>query len=193
MSTEPVRPNRWWIAPVLGAVVVATAVSALVAHNLYRSSAAPPPVVVSTGSATVPSSEEPGPTQVSVTPDAAQDTLHANVRQVLQTYFDAINDKRYDEWRSVVTSAMARQNPEKAFTQGYESTRDGSIVVYRVDTAPDGGLRVLLSFHSVQDVADAPTNFPHGCIAWRVVWPLTQDSDGTWRVDAGTTEQYGPC
>jgi hypothetical protein len=183
----------------LGVVVVATAVSALVAHNLYLQPAAagPPPIVPTTGTSSMPSSEEPGPTQVQITPDVSRDTLHTNIQQILQTYFDAINDKSYGQWRSVVTAAMARQNPEKAFLQGYESTKDGSIVVYRVDTSPDGGLRVLLTFHSVQDVADAPPTYPHTCIAWRVVWALTDNADdNTWRVDAGTTDkspQYGPC
>lgn len=174
----------------LGVVVVVTAVAALVAHNVYqRQSASSPPLDVSTGSASTPPGAEPGSGRVTVTPDVAHDPLHANVQQVLQAYFDAVNDKKYAEWRSVVTPNLANQEPEAAFQQGYESTKDGSILVYRVDTAPDGGLRVLLSFHSTQSVADAPKSFPYGCIVWQVVWPMSLDpQDGTWRVDAGTTD-----
>jgi hypothetical protein len=188
VPSDPNRPNRWWIAPVLGAVVVVTAVAAVVAHGRYQrpTAADTPPVVVATGSSSVPSSAEPGPGTVSVTPDVLKFTAHAKVQQVFQTYFDAINTKRYAEWRSVVTSDLADEQSESAFVSGYQSTRDGSILLYRVDTAPDNGLRVLVTFHSTQDPADAPSGFAHQCIEWQVVKPLTWDqSDNTWKIDAG--------
>jgi hypothetical protein len=184
--------------PVLGVVVLVTAVSAVVAHGLYGRAPVAAPIRVATGtSSAVPSSVEPGSDVVSVTPGVLRDPEHAAVQRVLQDYFDAINERRYDEWRSVVTSAMANQKSRQAFLAGYESTRDGSVLVYRVDRALDGSLRVLLRFHSTQSPADAPADHQSGCLVWQVVWPLTWDSrDQQWQVDAGptaTSPQVSDC
>jgi hypothetical protein len=189
VPSDPSRPNRWWIAPVLGVVVVATAAATLVVRTVYQQQPAnPAPVVVATGSSSVPRGAEPGSPVVSVTPDVVRFAQHTEVRQLFQTYFDAINAKQYDTWRSVVTSDLAAEEPRSQFLTGYRSTRDGSIVVYRVDNAPDKGLRVLLTFHSVQAVADAPAKFPFSCVAWQVVSPLSWDADRKgWRIDAGVT------
>lgn len=177
----------------LGVVVVVTAVGALVAHTVYQRPAAAvatPPVVVPTESSPVPPTQEPGSPIVSVTPDVLRYPLHTQVQQLLQTYFDAINTQRYDLWRSVVTATMAKNKSERDFVAGYESTRDGSVVVYRVDPTIDGSLRVLLTFHSVQALADAPKDFQSRCIVWHVVWPLTFDpEDQRWKVDTGTTNE----
>ena len=104
----------------------------------------------------MPRGAEPGSPVVSVTPDVGKFAQHTEVQQLFQNYFDAINAKQYDKWLSVVTSDLAAEESRTQFLAGYRSTRDGSIVVYRVDNAPDRGLRVLLTFHSVQAVADAP-------------------------------------
>lgn len=196
--SDPSRPTRWWIAPVLGVVVVVTAAAAVVAHGLYHRAPEPAPIPVATGtSSVVPSGAEPGPGAVSVTPDVLRDPVHVDVRRLLQTYFDAINNRSYDQWRSAVTTNMASQKPRRAFLAGYESTRDGSILVYRVDRALDGGLRVLLTFHSTQSPADAPQGHQAGCLVWQVVWPLSWDArEAKWKVDAGTTAtspQVNPC
>jgi hypothetical protein len=175
---------------VLAVVVVATAVAALVAHGLYGRpvATAAPSVVVPTGTSSMPSSAEPGPPNVGVTPEVQHDSLYPQIQQLAQTYFEAINSKRYDEWRSVVTRRLAKTQSETAFLKGYESTHDGSIVVYRVDGTPSAGVRVLVTFHSVQEIADAPAGSPFPCLAWQVVWPLSFDpGDGQWKIDVGTT------
>lgn len=178
--------------------MVVTAAAALLAHSLYHRPAPTAPIPVATGApSTVPGSAEPGPDTVTVTPDVLRDPVHADVQRVLQTYFDSINNRRYDEWRSVVTENMASRKPRQAFLSGYESTRDGSVLVYRVDRALDGSLRVLLGFHSTQSPADAPKGHQSGCLAWRVVWPMSWDAkDATWQVDAGladTAPQISTC
>jgi hypothetical protein len=195
VSTEPSRPARWWIAPVLGAVVVVTAAAALVAHNTYQrpasaAVASTAPVVVAPESTSVPSTEEPGSPVVSITPDVAHFPLRTQVRQLLQTYFDAINSHSYRQWRSVVTPSLASTQTERQYEQGYRTTHDGTIVVYRVDTTLNSGLRVLLTFHSTQAAEDAPKTFPHDCIVWHLVWPLAWNpAANAWKIDAGTTDQ----
>ena len=181
----------------LGVVVVVTAVSALVAHNLYGREAAaapPPPVVVPSATSSVPPSAEPGSPVVTVTPDVARFPLHNDVQRVLQTYFDAINDRSYSRWRSIVTRDLAESKPESEFITGYETSIDGSILVYRVDTELDQSLRVLVRFHSTQNRSDAPADFRHGCIVWYQAFPLVYDNDaGQWKIDAGTTSRRQAC
>ncbi|HEX3648579.1 MAG TPA: hypothetical protein VHV49_09125 [Pseudonocardiaceae bacterium] len=196
--SDPSRPTRWWIAPVLGVVVLVTAVAAVVAHGLYHRAPVLTPIRVATGtSSAVPTGSEPGSGAVSVTPDVLRDPVHSDVQRVLQRYFDAINERRYDDWRSVVTETMAAQKTRQSFLAGYESTRDGSILVYRVDRALDGSLRVLLTFHSIQSLADAPADHQSGCLVWQVVYPMTFDTqDAGWKVDAGaaaTSPQISAC
>ena len=187
MPSDVSRPNRWWIAPVLGVVVVATAVTALVARNVYHqppSGSAPPPTV-STTESSVPAGAEPGPAVVAMTPDVAGSAVGKQVQQLLQTYFDAINNRNYENWLSVVTQQRAAQQTQTQFQSGYATTSDGSIRVLRIDTAPTG-MSVLLTFHSVQDLAHAPTQARFSCVQWQVVYPLVNQG-GTLKLDTGPT------
>lgn len=168
---------------------MAAAVAALVVHSIYhqpQGAAANPGVAP--GQSAVPSSAQPGPSTVAFAPDFANYPQHSQLLSVLQTYFNAINDKRYDEWLTAVTPTLAAEQTRQSFLDGYHSTRDGSIFVYRVDTAPQSGVRVLLSFTSVQALQDAPQNFPHTCIRWQEVLPLAWDPKAKqYEVDAGIT------
>jgi hypothetical protein len=178
-------------------VVVVTAVSALVAHNMYdrpTAAVAPPRVVVPSATSSVPPSAEPGSPIVTVTPDVEHFPLRDDVQRVLQTYFDAINDRSYTKWRSIVSRKVAASKPLAQFITGYETSVDGSILVYRVDTELDDSLRVLVRFHSTQDPSDAPQDFQYGCIVWYQVFPLTFDTDAKqWKIDAGTTSRRQTC
>ncbi|HYS36145.1 MAG TPA: hypothetical protein VEO01_10990 [Pseudonocardiaceae bacterium] len=190
MSTDPRRASTWWIAPVLGLVGVVVAVAALAAHSLYNQPAAtgPGPAVAPPSQASVPGSAAPGPTTVAFASDFAAFPQHGQLLNVIQTYYNAINDKKYDEWLSVVTPTFAGENPRDVFLKAYQSTHDSSIFVYRVDPAPQNGLRALVGFTSMQALADAPTQFPHACIHWQVVLPLTWDGNRKqWEIDTGTT------
>ena len=173
----------------LGLVVVAVAVAALIAHSLYRQpQSTSSDAVVAPGQSAVPSSNQPGPTTVAFAPDFANYPQHSQLLAVLQLYFKAINDKRYDEWLSAVTPTLAAEQTKQSFLDGYRTTRDGSIFIYRVDTAPRNGVRVLLGFTSVQALQDAPPNFPHTCIHWQYVLPLAWDAQAKqYEVDAGIT------
>jgi hypothetical protein len=178
------------VAPVLGLVVVVSAVAALIVRDIYHQQ----PAAATTGAgappgvSSIPSAEQPGPTTVAYAQDFADYPQHGELLDVLQGYFNAINDKRYDEWVSVVTPSLAAEQTQQEFLNGYKSTHDGSIYIYRVDTAPDNGVRVLLSFTSVQARSDAPQNFAYACIRWQVVLPLAWDQKAKqYEVDAGIT------
>lgn len=174
----------------LGLVVVVSAVAALIVRDIYHQQ--PDSAATGTGAppsaSSLPSSEQPGPSTVAYTQEFAGYPQHNLALNVLQAYFNAINDKQYDEWVSVVTPSLAAEQTRQAFLDGYKSTRDGSIYVYRVDSAPNNGVRVLVSFTSVQALGDAPQNFPHTCIRWQVVLPLAWDAKAKqYEVDAGIT------
>lgn len=161
----------------LGVVVVATAVAALVARNLYHQqpAAGPPPVVSTTESSVAPAAE-PGSTVVAMTPDVAANSQGRQVQQVLQTYFDAINNRDYDKLLSVVTAQFAAAQPKQRFLSAYKTTSDGTIRVMRIDQAPSG-LSVMITFHSMQDLADAPAFAKFKCIQWQEVLPMVRQGD----------------
>jgi hypothetical protein len=134
---------------------------------------------------------QPGPGLVVMSPDALDHPQSQAVTTLMQDYFDAINAKDYPKW-TVVVSQERRQTKTKAEWLGdYRSTKDGSILVYRVETVSPGELRVFVGFTSTQDLADAPVGFPETCVRWRLVLPVVLE-DNRLRVDvtmAGTPER----
>jgi hypothetical protein len=182
---------------VIGVVLVLTAVGGLVARNIYQPppssaasppTAAPPPTTTDSGA---PTPVPPGPPDVQLSADAAAVPYGAAVQSLLQTYFNAINADNYALWETVVSEAFIAANPEKSWTNNYESSRDGSIYVYRIDAAPNSGLRVMLTFTSLQDVAKAPPFAPYPCINWHSVLPVIRQN-GSWKVDSGSNGQHPP-
>ena len=181
------RGKQLWLIPVLVVVIALTAVGALIARDRYQEPSTPPQdSAVLPTTTSVPPAAQPGPRVVVGTEDATAHPLYEQTRTLLQTFFDAINNRDYDKWRSVVTRVRAEQQPEDVWVRSYRSSHDGSIVIYRIEMGRDGTARVLLSFVSTQDVKDAPPELPVSCIRWHVVFPLTA-VDGTWLVDAGPT------
>lgn len=196
MTTGPSqRARQLWLLPVLLITVIATALGGLLARELY---AEPEPEraepVLPTRSA-VPETGQPGPSTVQGTTDAVAHPLYGTVRGVLQSYFDAINLKDYRKWSGTVTPDRLKTQPEEQWRLQYRSTRDGSIVVYRIEAGADDTAKVLLSFRSTQDVADAPPELPVGCIQWNVVWSFER-ARGAWKLGAGpasATPQHEEC
>lgn len=187
MSALPASstPRLRGLLPVLVVVISLMVGGGLVARAFYQrpqgasTAMAPPP-----GTAAVPPGEEPGPATVRLTPDAAAHPQHEAVRALAQTYFDAINRGDYDAWRTIVTRTKILAQPRPEWQANYRSTRDGSIIVYRIDPLPNNGLGVLIGFTSVQDPSAAPPELQAGCLRWRLVFPLTLES-GRWKLDSG--------
>ena len=176
--------------------VIATAVGGLLARTYYAGQDTDPPAAVIPSQTSVPPSERPGPKQVGGTQDATDHPLYKTVRDLLQRYFDSINGRNYDKWLATVTADRAQLQPEPAWRTAYRSTEDGSAVIYRIELGDDDDTaRVLLTFVSTQDEADAPSELPSDCIQWSVVFPLIQEQDG-WKLDAspaGSSPQHERC
>lgn len=165
-------------------VVLLMAGGGLVARQFYRRPAASPAPVLALPSSTArPLSEQPGPDTVELTPGAAAHPEHEAVRTVLQNYFDAINAGDYDAWTRTVAKARVQAKTPSQWRAEYSTTKDGSILVYRIDSMPNGDLRVFLAFTSTQDVSHAPAELPQPCVRWNLVFPLTRES-GQLRIDA---------
>jgi len=111
---------------------------------------------------------------VQLSPVAAQHPQSDAVADLLQRYFDAINDRDYQAWQATVTPDQSAAWPESGWQQAYRTTRESNIVVRSIDDDP---LRVSLWFVSEQDEALAPPDLPVDCIVWTMTY-LLEDSDG---------------
>jgi hypothetical protein len=181
---------------VLLITVIATALGGLLARDLYSEPVTPPPAtVVATSPSPGPPEEQPGPADVRGTADAVVHPLYRALRELLQTYFNAVNAKDYAQWSSAVTYERQTNQPEQKWRDEYASTKDGNIVMHRVEARGDGTARVLLTFTSTQAVTDAPQELPEPCIHWNVVWAFSTE-DGAWKLAAGpasATPQHEAC
>lgn len=193
MSNHPVGR---WLVPLLivvGALAVGGGLLLREVYQQQRQAVAPPVTVPSLS--TIPLEEQPGSGLVQLTPDAAKHPQNDTVRSLLQAYFDGINLRNFDRWKTSVTIERALERSETAWRESYRTTKNGSILVHRIDTAPGDRLRVLFSFTSTQDLEHAPERFQHPCIRWRLALPLVRENE-QWKiapVPAGTKSEQDPC
>jgi hypothetical protein len=167
-------------------VAAASVGAGLLARQVYaRPAAEPVPMVEPSSTAARPAAQQPGDAVVRLTPDAADHPDRDQVRALFQRFFDATNAHRYDLWRATISSFGRTQvDPESSWLAKNASTRDGSIVVQRIDAAPGGNLRVLLNFVSTQDPLKAPAALPESCIRWHLVYTLLREN-GAFKIDFG--------
>lgn len=184
-----------WLLPVLVVVVALAVAGGVLARDFYqRERPVTTAVELPTSSALEPS-EQPGSPKVNLTPDAAQHPYGETVRALLEAYTNGINERNYERWRTSVVQERVRKQPEDQWRRDYRSTRNGSMLVHRIESAPNGTLRMLVSFTSTQDVADAPPTLPQKCIRWSLMLPLAQEN-GQWKIDTvprGAPFEYRKC
>jgi len=159
-----------WLVPAVVVITGAAVAAGMVGRTAYSrpAEAKGTPVVQSSSAGPVPGSAE-----VRLSPDSFTHPDRTAVQRVLQGYFDSINSRDFAAWRSVVSARRVAATPEAGWVAAYETTRDGGVVVQRVESdVVSRRLRVLISFVSTQDVAKAPVALPEGCIRWRVVYVL---------------------
>jgi hypothetical protein len=179
--------QRVWVLPALAVLVVGVGAGAglgirvLSAQHATGASGMP---AVTTERPSTSAGPPPGSGIVQLSPDAAAHPQADAVRALLQRHFDAINNHDYPAWTSTVVSQRARDTPEQTWQASYSTTRDGSIVVQRIEPVPSGSV-VLLSFISTQDATKAPPSL-HGatCTRWWVSYRVVVER-GQQRIDAG--------
>jgi hypothetical protein len=180
----------WRRVLVVAAVVVAAAVGVGVGvRELYHQ---PVGNVVAVPSTSVAPSLPPGLRTVQMTLDALAHPDAEQVRGVLQVFYDSINDREYERWKTVVTSQAVTDLPTLTrFQNVYDTTQDSEIRVHRIEQAPGGALRVLVSLTSNQSTDKAPLDLKVTCIRWRLVYQLVWDGDAL-KVD-GSSAQKNHC
>jgi hypothetical protein len=174
---------RAWALPLLA--ILAVGIGAVTGLGIRELGARPAAQTApSTAPSTTPSTAPPGPGTVELSPDAEAHPQAAAVRSLLQRHFDAINNRDYAAWASTVVARRSREMPESKWQADYVSTRDGSILVQRIEPSPDGTV-VLISFTSTQDAAQAPVSLPGStCTNWWVSYRVVTER-GQPRIDAG--------
>ncbi|MGW6933019.1 hypothetical protein ACWGE0_23380 [Lentzea sp. NPDC054927] len=170
-----------WLVPAVVVITGAAVAAGMVGRTVYSRPAE------AKGSPVVPSSSVAGPVpgvaEVRLSPDSFTHPDRTAVQSVLQKYFDSINARDFAGWRTVVSARRVSETEESGWIAAYDTTRDGGVVVQRVESDVVGRrLRVLISFVSTQDVAKAPVALPERCIRWRVVYVMVWEG-GALKVD----------
>ena len=112
-----------------------------------------------------------GSAVVELSADAAAHPAGDTVRQQLQRHYDAINRHDYAAWRETVVPRRADMQPEQRWRSDYDSVRDGSVRVDRIDDVQDG-LIARVRFVSTQDLDHTPPGVRSSRICWRVTLPM---------------------
>lgn len=187
-----------WLPPVL-IVVVALAVSGgLLAQEYYDTGSNEDGAT--RNSTTVTSSQpstsraRPGSSQVELSNAVASHPHGDEIHELLQDYFNAINQRDYGLWTSTVAADWARDKSERQWRSGYNSTHEGDAVVYRIDPVLEKQLRVLVAFTSTQDPEDAPADLPADCIRWHLALSVIK-VNGDWKLakPPDTTPERSRC
>ncbi|MEU7480374.1 hypothetical protein AB0A63_30660 [Lentzea sp. NPDC042327] len=168
-----------WLVPAVVVITGAAVAAGMVGRAVYLrpAEASGEPAVASSAG------QLPGSPEVRLSADSFTHPDRQQVQSVLQRYFDAINARDFRAWSAAVSSRRASQAVEETWRAAYETTRDGGVVVQRIESDVVGRrVRALISFVSTQDVAKAPVALPEGCIRWRVVYVVVREG-GEWRVD----------
>ncbi len=184
------------LLPTVLVVAALTATAGVLARDAYhRPAQATGDRVATQVSSPVQRAEQPGSTTVRLSLDADMHPDGERVRELLQRYFDAINARDYDQWAKTVTADRVNRILRARWESDYETSRDGTILVHRLETVSPTRLRVLMTFVSTQAIAKAPADLQADCIRWRVVYPV-QEEAGSLRVDFGTegsSSQFTAC
>lgn len=117
----------------------------------------------------------------------------ADVTDTLTAYFDAINDRDYTGYRSVLIGADQRVRDEEEFRTRFRSTADSQIWLVGIRREPTGEVFATVTFRSRQDPVDSP-DLVSDCLSWVVTYPMAR-IDGVFRIDVVRTfaQTHRPC
>lgn len=110
---------------------------------------------------------------VQMSPTAARDARSSDVQQLLQGYFDAINQHNYAAWSQSVTGKIAASQSSSQWLAAYATTVDSSIWMQSMSSDP---LQVELHFTSQQDPDLAPKDLPVDCIDWSIRYRIETEN-----------------
>lgn len=121
---------------------------------------------------------------------AADDPQAAEIRDLLQRHFDAINTRDYELWASTVTKEQSAALRPERWLKEYSTTSDSEVSVIVIDNNPR---QVQLTFRSRQAPELAPDK-KSDCVIWSVIFPLAT-VDGELRIGPSAEDRarYRAC
>lgn len=136
----------------------------------------PTPSLAPTPSATATAT--PGVTGgfVALAAGVAQDPDASPVETFLNSYFTAINNHSFRNYRKLLNAKMQQQESAQSFRSGYSSTTDSAATLTAISQLGSGSVSAAVTFTSHQLPADSPTGT--ACTDWSIVLYLHQQSGG---------------
>ncbi|WP_157695591.1 RAD23 family protein [Nakamurella panacisegetis] len=122
-----------------------------------------------------PSTAPAGPSNnltVMMSPAVRAHPRSQEVQQLLQSYFDAINQHDYASWTQSVTGALAARQNNQQWLLAYATTVDSSIWMQSMSDDP---LEVQMRFTSQQDADLAPSDLQVACIHWSLIYQFSTE------------------
>ena len=143
---------------------------------------------------TDPSTAPVGPSNnltVMMSPAVRSHPRSQEVQQLLQSYFDAINQHDYASWTQSVTGALASRQNNQQWLLAYATTVDSSIWMQSMSDDP---LQVHLQFTSQQDADLAPSDLQVDCIHWTLTYQfVSQDGHLVVGSTVDGSVKYAKC
>lgn len=149
----------------IGLVAVFAVLCGLLVHSLYQRADAGEPLAANV----------PGPVGPRLSPEAALAPRAGEIEALISAHYEAINRRDYQAWKKTVVARRHQETPEPLWREQLASTRDGDVVIHRIDPAPGGSLSVLMTFTSTQDPNLAPRETPYACLRWHVVYSVVRE------------------
>lgn len=127
---------------------------------------------------------------VALSPSAENSLYAAEVVDLIERYFTAINRGDYDAWLATVSTGQSKRDRD-SWTTDYSTTRDSD--VYVSDITPGDPLTVRMQFVSHQSLEFAPAALPATCVRWDVTYKILDEGVGL-RVDTSAKKpSLAPC
>lgn len=184
-------PRRGWSGLLVAVVIVAMlavggGVFALVWSLTGRpgaasaagqgTSPASPGVAATTAQASPTASATPAASTVGISSAAAASPDAAQVQELTDRYFTAINAHDYSAYSSLLDARMRQQNPQSTFSSGYATTQDSAETLTAISSAGSGKLAATVSFTSHQSPAKSAND--SACTKWLITLYLLPDGNG---------------
>lgn len=119
-----------------------------------------------------PATPTPSPTPTSsgnlviVAPGVAQEPDSSQVESYVISYFTAINNHSYQQYRVLLDRKMRRDESVQEFYNGFHSTSDSNAVLSAISDISPGRVGAALTFTSHQLPADSPSKT--ACTDWSI-------------------------
>jgi flagellar basal body-associated protein FliL len=176
ISQQPPSPSRGKVFLIVAVVIVVLAGGGVGAwatlggkkhptaqptHSARPVTTAPSPPPTTTSPTPTPSSS-----LVAVAPTVTTQSDEQAVLNFLTSYFTAINNHNYQQYRSLLDAQRQAGLTQAGFDSGYQSTKDSDATLTALAPAGSGIIAASVSFTSNQPASDSPTSTT--CTNWNI-------------------------